>query len=216
MSYHPNGTQWPLRQQGRNQYPMQQQTPIYSPYVVDPFNACKHGWVLAFQNSQRTYLGILSTASGSFASTSTSISEVPTSTHQYPAYRCFSIPSQSTTGLGYSEFTNNSPDHSSTITSARSNATEGTVDNDISLQVRQSDPIQRHPASPWPKPRPITRAETASVPQPVLAVASSSHKFECTVCHKIFDRKSRMDACRNRHSSVKPHKCLGHCGYSWW
>lgn len=38
------------------------------------------------------------------------------------------------------------------------------------------------------------------------------HKFECESCHKVFDRESRVENCRNGHSQNKPHACLGQCG----
>ncbi|PVG03570.1 hypothetical protein CPB86DRAFT_374227 [Serendipita vermifera] len=37
-------------------------------------------------------------------------------------------------------------------------------------------------------------------------------KYQCRECGKQFNRKSRSEACFNRHYSLRPHKCPGQCG----
>ena len=46
--------------------------------------------------------------------------------------------------------------------------------------------------------------------------AASRHKFQCDICFKTFDRLSRLERCQNRHTSSKPHFCVGRCGVSDW
>jgi hypothetical protein len=42
------------------------------------------------------------------------------------------------------------------------------------------------------------------------------HKYQCTMCQRIFDRMSRLENCRNIHANAKPHRCFGVCGRPEW
>lgn len=57
-----------------------------------------------------------------------------------------------------------------------------------------------------------------TVPSPPVPGQHAPHgyTFGCDICFKTFDRASRLEACRNRHASVKPHACMGHCGSAEW
>jgi len=55
-----------------------------------------------------------------------------------------------------------------------------------------------------------------SVAQQGTPGASGSHPFECEECHKIFDRFSRLDNCRNQHLGIKPYQCKGRCTDKNW
>jgi hypothetical protein len=49
-----------------------------------------------------------------------------------------------------------------------------------------------------------------------VRLAPRRRRFRCETCQKTFDRPSRLENCRNRHSNSKPHECLGACGSSGW
>jgi hypothetical protein len=57
---------------------------------------------------------------------------------------------------------------------------------------------------------------SASVPAHGIPAAAGGHRFECEDCHKVFDRPSRLDNCRNRHLGIKPWQCEGRCEDSTW
>lgn len=45
---------------------------------------------------------------------------------------------------------------------------------------------------------------------------ADKRKFECGICHKTFDRASRLKRCSNNHAGLKPHICGGCCGSRGW
>ena len=49
-----------------------------------------------------------------------------------------------------------------------------------------------------------------------VRLAPRRRRFRCETCQKSFDRPSRLENCRNRHSNSKPHECRGACGSSGW
>jgi hypothetical protein len=54
------------------------------------------------------------------------------------------------------------------------------------------------------------------VPPHGIPAPAGGHRFECEDCHKIFDRASRLDSCRNRHLGIKPWQCGGRCEDPTW
>lgn len=56
----------------------------------------------------------------------------------------------------------------------------------------------------------------SSVAQATRQSGQQSRRFQCETCLKMFDRRSRLDNCRNRHSGLKPYECLGICGLLRW
>jgi hypothetical protein len=56
----------------------------------------------------------------------------------------------------------------------------------------------------------------APAPHAGVRLAPQRRRFRCKTCQKTFDRPSRLENCRNRHSNSKPHQCRGACGSSGW
>jgi hypothetical protein len=50
-----------------------------------------------------------------------------------------------------------------------------------------------------------------------MAHAVPSKGFECSICQRMFSRKSRAQACEDNHRGVKEYRCRGGCGdTNWW
>jgi hypothetical protein len=56
----------------------------------------------------------------------------------------------------------------------------------------------------------------ASVPQQGTPARAGRNRFECEDCHKMFDRPSRSDNCRNLHRGIRPWQCGGRCEDPTW
>ncbi|KIM21811.1 hypothetical protein M408DRAFT_324830 [Serendipita vermifera MAFF 305830] len=61
--------------------------------------------------------------------------------------------------------------------------------------------------------RPLNTTITSSTHSKGAQHAIGKHKYECEICHKTFDRESRLERCHNRHMGVKPYVCAGDCGF---
>jgi hypothetical protein len=57
---------------------------------------------------------------------------------------------------------------------------------------------------------------SASVPQQGTSAKAGRNRFKCKVCHKTFDRRSRLNKCRNLHQGIRPWKCEGQCQDPTW
>jgi hypothetical protein len=66
------------------------------------------------------------------------------------------------------------------------------------------------------EPDPNIAPTSAALPQVAVQPRNSVRKYECGISPNAFDRPSRMENCRNRHSGARPHECLGRCGTSGW
>jgi len=62
----------------------------------------------------------------------------------------------------------------------------------------------------------VPSGSPAPKPHAEVRLASQRRIFRCETCQKTFDRPSRLENCRNRHSNSKPHECRGACGSSGW
>lgn len=82
----------------------------------------------------------------------------------------------------------------------------------ISL-VRKSIVPQRKAGPPTPLGTEPTRMspKLLQLSDPSLVRKS---RFHCEICHKEFDRASRLDGCRNKHLGIKPYQCKGDCSSS--
>jgi hypothetical protein len=84
--------------------------------------------------------------------------------------------------------------------------------------------FNHHPSGDGNVHVPVTMPTAAAlsniVSPPVLMKEAQTfpkgHKYRCETCHKTFDRHSRLENCRNRHSNDKPYRCLSSCGTSGW
>jgi len=73
-------------------------------------------------------------------------------------------------------------------------------------------PSSQFPASVGPGPSGTTTMDL----QVQVQSTPRAYKHRCTTCQKTFDRASRLENCRNGHSSLKPHRCLSACGCRKW
>jgi hypothetical protein len=87
-----------------------------------------------------------------------------------------------------------------------------TSDQPFNITTNESSPIPPIPTTAVQTPSTTSTTPVPPQVQPALPV----HKYQCTTCLRRFDRESRLENCQNRHSGIKPHRCLGACGTVEW
>ena len=89
-------------------------------------------------------------------------------------------------------------------------------DEDMSMEIPIApDDQPPHPSSSQ-LPPPATSGQNVATPGPAIQPQGTTHRFQCEICWKRFDRPTRVDKCRNRHQGLKPYECRGGCGLLAW